>query len=126
MQNNKPFRQYFVIAMFGAGLAPIATNTVELNIFWVILGISIKTFYGFILVPLASHIIRFHNGYVLYNIGFIVQGFPCFLVFVLFFFLVHSFLPLFYMFFCYHSIYYFFYIFFIAYFPLYFILSLDI
>ena len=68
--NNKPFRQYFVIAMFGAGLAPIATNTIELNIFWIILGISIKIFYGFILVPLASHIIRFHNGYVLYNIGF--------------------------------------------------------
>ena len=51
--NNKPFRQYFVIAMFGAGLAPIATNTIELNIFWIILGISIKIFYGFILVKVG-------------------------------------------------------------------------
>lgn len=68
--NNKPFKQYFVISMFGAGLAPIATNAVEFSLAWALLGITIKIFYGFVLVPLASHIIRFHNGYVLYNIGF--------------------------------------------------------
>ncbi|MGL5042919.1 MAG: DUF1576 domain-containing protein [Culicoidibacterales bacterium] len=68
--NHKPFKQFFGITLFATGLAPLVTVGLNYGVMGFLLGIVLATVYGFLVVPLASHIIRFHNGYVLYNVGF--------------------------------------------------------
>lgn len=68
--NKKPFKKYFGVTLFATGLAPLVTVGVNHGFPGFILGTVLAVMYGFLVMPLASHIIRFHNGYVLYNIGF--------------------------------------------------------
>ena len=42
----------------------------QYNLISIILGILLGIAVGFILPPIASHSIKAHNGYNLYNIGF--------------------------------------------------------
>ncbi|WP_171014941.1 DUF1576 domain-containing protein [Culicoidibacter larvae] len=67
---KRPFKQFFVIAMFATGLAPLVTVGINFGILGLIIGSVIAVGYGFIIPAIASHVIRFHNGYLLYNIGF--------------------------------------------------------
>ncbi len=64
------FKKYFIIAMFATGLAPSVSfgfDTALLNYF---IGACIGIIYGFIIPTFSTHVISFHRGYTLYNIGF--------------------------------------------------------
>lgn len=68
------FSKYIFIAMFGTSLAPLVTqvmfNTTLPRLLSIILGIIIGLGVGFILPPLAAYLMRVHQGFNLYNIGF--------------------------------------------------------
>lgn len=73
VQKDK-FSKYVYIALFGTSMAPIVSE-IMFNInqpIWVriilstIVGVSI----GFVLPPLSTYLLRVHQGYNLYNIGF--------------------------------------------------------
>lgn len=63
-----------IVIMFGTALSPIVSELMFTGIMPQLLalavGILAGTFIGFILVPLSSHFLKFHNGFNLYNIGF--------------------------------------------------------
>ena len=69
-----PFRQYIVHSMFGTALSPLVSEfSFNLGLpipFGILLGIVSGVIAGFILVPLSSQVLKFHQGYSLYNIGF--------------------------------------------------------
>ncbi|WP_069998033.1 DUF1576 domain-containing protein [Cellulosilyticum sp. I15G10I2] len=60
--------------MFSTSMAPIVSEIsfapIFLKPYGLILGISVGVLIGFIIVPLSSHMLRFHDGFNLYNIGF--------------------------------------------------------
>jgi len=67
-------KNIILIIMFGTALAPIVSEIAfghpqHLN-FGLPLGIGLGVLIGFIIVPLSSHMLKFHDGYNLYNIGF--------------------------------------------------------
>ncbi len=68
------FKDIIVAVMFGTALAPLVSEisfSGLLKPIWSItLAVSVGIFVGFILVPLSSHMLKFHDGYNLYNIGF--------------------------------------------------------
>ncbi len=71
---NKHLRDVIVVIMFATGLSPIISQLMfshnissPLNIIY---GITLGVLIGFIMTPLSSHMIKFHDGYSLYNIGF--------------------------------------------------------
>lgn len=71
---QEPFSKFILMALFGTALGPLVSQvsfgyglgTIEGIIFGNILGILA----GFIIPPLASHFVRFHQGFNLYNLGF--------------------------------------------------------
>lgn len=71
---KEKFSKYIYVALFGTAMAPMVTEilfstSIDLYhriIFGVLSGVSI----GFILPPLAAFLIRVHQGFNLYNIGF--------------------------------------------------------
>ena len=71
---KEPFRNYSLIALLGTSLAPIVSQVAfgseTISITSLLLGISLGVLAGIILPPIASHSVRAHNGYNLYNIGF--------------------------------------------------------
>lgn len=71
---KKEFKDVLVSIMFGTALAPVVSQisfygfyTLHIS---VPIGVLIGVFIGFVLVPLATSMLRFHEGYNLYNIGF--------------------------------------------------------
>lgn len=68
------FRDSILVVMFGTALAPIVSEISFSDIipygYRLLVGCSTGVFIGFIIVPLSSHMLRFHDGYNLYNIGF--------------------------------------------------------
>lgn len=71
---KEPFLNYILVALLGTSLSPIVSQvSFGKNIYGlspIIFGILLGTIVGFILPPIASHSIKAHNGYNLYNIGF--------------------------------------------------------
>jgi len=73
VQKNS-FKNYVIVALFGTTLAPLVSALAFSG--WVTgwqawaLAIGFGTAAGFVLPPLASHLLRFHDGYNIYNIGF--------------------------------------------------------
>jgi len=71
---KQPFRQYILHSMFGTALSPLVSEfSFNLGLpipLGILLGIVSGVIAGFILVPLASQVLKFHQGYSLYNIGF--------------------------------------------------------
>lgn len=69
-----PFRQYILHSMFGTALSPLVSEfSFNLGLpipLGILLGIAGGIIAGFILVPLSSQVLKFHQGYSLYNIGF--------------------------------------------------------
>lgn len=69
-----PFRNYALVALFGTTLSPL----VSVLAFgpWLSLPAAVPAALlfglaaGFVLPPLASHMLRFHDGYNIYNVGF--------------------------------------------------------
>lgn len=68
------FKRVALITMFGTALSPLVNEiTYGLNLaspINIIAGISVGILSGFILPPLSAHLLRSHDGYSLYNIGF--------------------------------------------------------
>ena len=71
---KEPFLNYSLVALLSTTLAPTVSQLSFTNYFSIttaiILGYIIGISTGFILAPIASHCIKAHNGYNLYNIGF--------------------------------------------------------
>lgn len=67
-------RDILLIIMFSTALAPIVSEIIFAGIipFTIALplGILVGIVIGFIIVPLSSHMLSFHDGFNLYNIGF--------------------------------------------------------
>lgn len=67
-------REVILVIMFSTSMAPIVSEISFAQIFPRIyglpIGILVGMLIGFIIVPLASHMLRFHDGFNLYNIGF--------------------------------------------------------
>lgn len=71
---KKEFKDIIVSIMFGTALAPVVSQ-ISFYGFYALhisvpIGILVGIFIGFILVPLATSMLKFHEGYNLYNIGF--------------------------------------------------------
>lgn len=71
---REPFTHYIIPALFSTGLAPVVSEILfypDINLY---LAISLATFsgiaLGFVVAPVASHIINSHQGLNLYNVGF--------------------------------------------------------
>ena len=60
--------------MFATALAPVISEISFSNILpdkiGILMGIGIGIFIGFIITPLASHMVKFYDGYNIYNLGF--------------------------------------------------------
>lgn len=71
---KEPFLNYTLVALLGTSLSPIVSQvSFGDNLYRpipIILGILVGIIVGFVLPPIASHSIKSHNGYNLYNIGF--------------------------------------------------------
>ncbi|GAU77805.1 DUF1576 domain-containing protein [Fusibacter sp. 3D3] len=69
-----PMKNVILVIMFSTALAPLVSEIAFSGVFPVqysyVMGASIGILIGFIIVPLSSHMIRFHDGFNLYNIGF--------------------------------------------------------
>lgn len=65
-----PFKTYIYPALFGTALAPLVTQ-VAFGFGWgVPVSIFIGILSGIVVPPLASHLLRAHEGYNIYNVGF--------------------------------------------------------
>jgi len=67
---KEDFKHFFLIAVFATCMAPFAGTNIFGGVIGVLTSIAFGTFYGFVIVPLSQHMMRFHNGYTLYNVGF--------------------------------------------------------
>lgn len=69
-----PYRNSLLVALFGTTLAPLVSFFSFAAGLPVGVGIAagwaVGMLAGFVLPPLASHMLRFHDGYNIYNIGF--------------------------------------------------------
>ena len=71
---RREYKDFIIISMFGTALAPMVTEVVYAFLPWTNLGIFatiiIGTIVGFVLPPIAVNVIKAHDGYNLYNVGF--------------------------------------------------------
>ena len=68
------FKDIIVSIMFATALAPVISEISFSNMLpskiAILLGIGVVIFIGFIITPLASHMVKFYDGYNIYNLGF--------------------------------------------------------
>ena len=68
------FKDIIVSIMFSTALAPVISEISFSNILpnkiAILIGIGVGIFIGFIITPLASHMVKFYDGYNIYNLGF--------------------------------------------------------
>lgn len=67
---GKEFRAYIYPALYGTALAPLVSELAFNSSFGLIGGILVGIVAGFILPPLATHLLSGHQGHNLYNVGF--------------------------------------------------------
>ena len=67
---KEPLKNFIHIAIFATCLAPVVSTNFIGAWYGNVVSIAIGLIYGFLIVPLGSHAIRWHSGYTLYNIGF--------------------------------------------------------
>lgn len=71
---NISIKEIILIIMFTTGLAPIVSEISYAGIFEspysILFGCVVGILIGFCTVPLSSHMLKFHDGFNLYNIGF--------------------------------------------------------
>jgi len=72
--HQKPFKDLAYTAFFGTALAPVITEIIFStdSVVWVRvpLGIGISLAIGFILPPVSANLLKVHQGFSLYNMGF--------------------------------------------------------
>lgn len=68
------FKDIIVVIMFSTALAPLVSEISFSGFLQPFVGVTLAVivgiFIGFVIVPLSSHMLKFHEGYNLYNIGF--------------------------------------------------------
>ncbi len=66
--------RYIYVALYGTAMAPISTEFIfsdQLPVYFGLpLGVFLGILIGLILPPLATHLLKVHQGYNLYNVGF--------------------------------------------------------
>ncbi|WFA08594.1 DUF1576 domain-containing protein [Tissierella sp. Yu-01] len=67
---KQKFKTYIYPALFGTALAPFVTYYAFTTEFGIWPGIIIGILAGIIIPPLATHLLKAHEGYNLYNVGF--------------------------------------------------------
>ena len=71
---KEPFISYSLLALLSTTLSPAISQFMFISdipfIIGLIIGYIVGILIGFLLAPIASHAIKAHNGYNLYNIGF--------------------------------------------------------
>lgn len=67
---KQKFKTYIYPALFGTALAPFVTHYGFTTEFGIGAGIIIGIIAGIIIPPLATHLLKAHEGYNLYNVGF--------------------------------------------------------
>lgn len=69
-----PFKNILAVVFFGTALSPLVSELMFSGIiprgYHIPAGIAIGIFIGFVVVPLSTHMLRFHDGFNMYNIGF--------------------------------------------------------
>ena len=74
LYTKKPFKNVVLVSIFASCLAPIVSHSFfGFNLVFslaLILSIVKGALIGFFIIPLASSMLRFHEGFNLYNIGF--------------------------------------------------------
>lgn len=63
-------RKYILPALFGTALGPVVSMTAFGVEFGILSGVLVGLAAGFVVPPIASHLLRNHQGHNLYNIGF--------------------------------------------------------
>lgn len=68
------FRSIIMLSVFAGTLGPIVSHLIFgygfTGVFAWALGISVGIVLGFFVIPIARHLLKFHDGFNLYNIGF--------------------------------------------------------
>lgn len=71
---KEPFSNYVYKAFYGTALAPVATEILFTTDFPILIRVSlaiiISLMIGFILPPVSENLLRVHQGFTLYNMGF--------------------------------------------------------
>lgn len=71
---NIKMRDVILVTMFSTALAPLVSQIIFGGIidspYNYGIGVTVGVLIGFIIVPLSSHMLKFHDGFNLYNIGF--------------------------------------------------------
>lgn len=70
-----PFKNVFLVSMFSTALAPLVSYIANSETFInhglaLFVGMILGTAIGFIVMPLSSNMLKFHDGFNLYNVGF--------------------------------------------------------
>jgi len=73
-RQNKSIKEVVYGALFGTALAPVTTEIIFSTVAspWVTipLGIAVSLLIGFILIPVSRNLLKVHQGFNLYNMGF--------------------------------------------------------
>ena len=71
---KEKFTRYIYVALFGTALGPLVSEVLFATSFSfpvrLILAVVVGVVAGYILPPLSTHMLRFHGGFDLYNVGF--------------------------------------------------------
>ncbi|WP_353892715.1 DUF1576 domain-containing protein [Proteinivorax hydrogeniformans] len=67
---KESFKTFLLPALFGTALAPLVTQIIFGFGWGVLPGVFFGILAGIIVPPLASHLLKTHNGFNIYNIGF--------------------------------------------------------
>ena len=74
LASRRPFGENILVALFGTALAPLSSEVafgLGIAAPWnVVLAVAAGALAGFLLSPIARHVLDFHKGYNLYNTGF--------------------------------------------------------
>lgn len=72
--SRRPFSENIIVALFGTALAPLSSEVafgLGIAAPWnILMAITVGAAAGFLLSPIARHVLDFHRGYNLYNTGF--------------------------------------------------------
>ncbi|WP_350344342.1 DUF1576 domain-containing protein [Proteinivorax tanatarense] len=67
---KESFKTFLLPALFGTALAPLVTQIIFGFGWGVLPGLMFGVLAGIIVPPMASHLLKTHNGYNIYNVGF--------------------------------------------------------
>ncbi len=73
LYQKEPFRNFIIVALFSTALSPLISQTIfffGFTIKGICLAIIIGLVTGFVIPPVASHLLSSHQGFNLYNLGF--------------------------------------------------------